>query len=138
MASNNITSTTGTTGSAAGNDPAPKPKRRTFSAECELKILAEYEAATSSAERGGLLRRERLYHSHIQEWRAAREAGALERLTDRRTTPAWPRKSQAEADNERLRKENERLKKELAKNKAAVEVLGKAVALLESVSESAD
>jgi transposase len=37
-----------------------------------------------------------------------------------------------------LRRENERLKRELAKNKAAVEVLGKAVALLESVSESAD
>lgn len=121
-----------------GSDPAAMPKRRTFSPEYKLKVLAEYEAAASGAERGALLRRERLYYSHIQEWRAARDAGAMEKLTDRRTSPARPKKSQAEIDNDKLRRENERLKRELAKNKAAVEVLGKAVALLESVSESAD
>ncbi|WP_224274329.1 hypothetical protein [Streptomyces sp. LS1784] len=121
-----------------GTDPAAKPKRRTFTAEYKLRVLEQYEAASSSAERGALLRRERLYHSHIQEWRAAREAGALERLADHRKSPSRPKKTAAEIENEKLRRENERLKRELAKNKAAVEVLGKAVALLESVSESAD
>ncbi|MGW3045908.1 hypothetical protein ACWC9T_39235 [Kitasatospora sp. NPDC001159] len=121
-----------------GIDPAGKPKRRTFTAEYKLRVLDQYETAASGAERGSLLRRERLYHSHIQEWRAARDAGALERLADHRRSPARPKKSAAEIENEKLRRENERLKKELAKNKAAVEVLGKAVALLESVSESAD
>jgi hypothetical protein len=128
-----MTSTTG-----PGGDPAPKPKRRTFSPEYKLRVLAEYEDAASSTERSALLRRERLYHSHIQEWRAARDAGAMEKLTDRRTSPARPKKSAAEVERDKLRRENERLKRELAKNKAAVEVLGKAVALLESVSESAD
>ncbi|MFF3875967.1 transposase [Streptomyces sp. NPDC001978] len=127
-----MTSTTG-----PGADPAPKPKRRTFTAEYKLRIVAEYDAAPAG-EKGAIARRERLYSSHVIEWRQARDAGALTALTDHRTTPARPKKSAAELDNERLRRENERLKKELARNKAAVEVLGKAVALLESVSESAD
>jgi len=41
-------------------------------------------------------------------------------------------------DNERLRKENEKLATELARTKAALEVVGKAHALLELLSESAD
>lgn len=119
-------------------DPAPKPKRRTFSPEYKLRIVTEYDAAAPGHERGAILRRERLYHSHIQEWRQARDAGALEKLVDRRTSPARPKKSAAETENEKLRRENERLKKELAQNKAALEVLGKAHALLEMISESAD
>ena len=118
-------------------DPAPRPKRRTFSPEYKLRIVAEYDAAPRS-EKGAVLRRERLYHSHVTEWRAARDAGALEHLVDHRTSPARARKSAAEAENEKLRRQVERLEKELARNKAAVEVLGKASALLEMISESAD
>ena len=118
-------------------DPAPRPKRRTFSPEYKLRIVAEYDAAPRN-EKGAVLRRERLYHSHVTEWRAARDAGALEHLVDHRTSPARARKSAAEAENEKLRRQVERLEKELARNKAAVEVLGKASALLEMISESAD
>ncbi|MFG2525128.1 hypothetical protein [Streptomyces sp. NPDC048527] len=39
-------------------------------------MVAEYDAAPSG-EKGAVLRRERLHHSHIIEWRQAREAGAL-------------------------------------------------------------
>jgi len=41
-------------------------------------------------------------------------------------------------DNERLRKENEKLSTELARTRAALGVVGKAHALLELLSESAD
>jgi len=41
-------------------------------------------------------------------------------------------------DNERLRKENEKLSTELARTRAALKVVGKAHALLELLSESAD
>ncbi|MEV6576406.1 hypothetical protein [Streptomyces sp. NPDC051577] len=99
--------------------------------------MAEYDAAPKN-EKGAVLRRERLYHSHVKEWRAARYAGALEKLTDRRSSPSRPKKSAAETANEKLRRENERLKRDLAPNKAALEVMGKASALLETISESAD
>jgi len=118
-------------------DPAPRPRRRTFSPEYKLRMVAEYDAAPAG-EKGAVLRRERLYHSHIIEWRQARDGGALEKLVDRRTSPARPKKSQAEAENEKLRRKVERLEKELAKRDAALEVLGKAHALLEMVSSSAD
>jgi transposase-like protein len=118
-------------------DPAARPKRRTFSPEYKLRIVAEYDTAPPG-EKGAVLRRERLYHSHIIEWRQARDAGALENLVDRRTSPARPKKSQAEIDNERLQRKVERLEKELAKRDAALEVLGKAHALLEMISNSAD
>ena len=118
-------------------DPAPRPKRRTFSPEYKLRIVAEYDAAPRN-EKGAVLRRERLYHSHVAEWRAARDAGALGNLVDRRTSPARPKKSAAEVENEKLRRQVDRLERELARNKAAVEVLGKASALLEMISESAD
>ncbi|MFE0701484.1 MULTISPECIES: hypothetical protein [Streptomyces] len=62
----------------------------------------------------------------------------MENLVDRRTSPARPKKSAAEVENEKLRRQVERLEKELARNKAALEVLGKASALLEMISESAD
>ncbi len=118
-------------------DPAAKPTRRRFSAEYKLRMVAEYDAAPNG-EKGAILRRERLYHSHIIEWRAARDAGALTALTDQRTSPARPRRSAEQAELDRLRRENQRLKKDLAKRDAALEVMGKASALLELLAESAD
>jgi transposase-like protein len=119
-----------------GSDPAPKPTRRTFTSEYKLRIVAEYDAAPRN-EKGAVLRRERLFHSHVKEWRAARDAGALEKLVDRRTGPARAKKSAAEVENEKLRQQVERLEMDLARNKAALEVMGKASALLEMISESA-
>ncbi|WP_129799681.1 hypothetical protein [Streptomyces sp. F001] len=88
----------------AGSDPAPRPKRRAFSAEYKLRIVAKYDAAPKN-EKGAVLCRGRLYHSHVKERRAARDAGALEKLVDQRTSPARPKKSAAEAENEKLRRQ---------------------------------
>ena len=49
-----------------------------------------------------------------------------------------PGRSTEAVENERLRRENEKLTAELARTKAALEVVGKAHALLELLSESAD
>ncbi|MFI0264263.1 hypothetical protein ACH4OW_35310 [Streptomyces sp. NPDC017056] len=83
-------------------DPAARPKRRTFTSEYKLQIVAEYDAAPKG-EKGAVLRRERLYDLHIKEWRAARDAGTLDALVDRRTSLVRPKKSAAEAENEKLR-----------------------------------
>lgn len=114
---------------------AEQPKRRTFTAEYKLAMIAEYDAATEPGAKGALLRREGLYSSHIIEWRRARDAGALAGVADR---PRRPARSQADRDAERLRAENERLRAELARTKAALDVVGKAHALLGLISESAD
>ena len=115
---------------------ADRPRRRTFTPAYKLAIVEQYGQLAGARERGALLRREGLYHSHIQQWREAIEKGTLPALSSR---PAGrPARSAAEVDNERLRKENEKLAKELARTRAALEVVGKAHALLELLSESAD
>jgi transposase len=68
------------------------------------------------------------------EWRRARDAGGSD--AGGQATDRWPVPEQAE--NDRLRGENERLHGELAKTQAALDLVGKAHALLELLSESAD
>jgi len=113
---------------------AERPRRRSFTAEYKLQILDEYEAA-EPGQRGALLRREGLYSSHLVEWRRARDAGALAGL---QPAPRPTRRTPEQAENDRLRARAERAEAELAKTKAALEVVGKAHALLELLSESAD
>jgi transposase-like protein len=124
-----------------------------FSAEYKLAMVAEYDRATEPGERGGLLRREGLYHSHIIEWRKARDAGTLvarpaaerpearqgkekDQATARRRRRGGSTAEQAEV--ERLRRQNEKLARDLARTQAALEIMGKAQALLELLSESAE
>lgn len=117
-------------------DPAARPRRRSFTAEYKARILDEYDGLpVGSDQRGALLRREGLYTSHIAEWRKARDAGAREGLAAK----ARPRKRSAEqVELEKLRGVNERLEAELERTKLALEIAGKAHALLEMLSESAD
>jgi transposase-like protein len=121
-----------------GSDPDARPLRRTFTAEFKARILAEYEAAPDSAARGAILRRERLYGSHILDWRKARDAGAEAGLTDRRQSAARAAKKAETAELGRLQRENARLAAQLSKTQTALEIMGKAHALLELLSESAD
>ncbi len=111
-----------------------RPGRRSFTAKYKLDILTEYDAATP-AERGVLLRREGLYSSHLSEWRKARDAGALGGLAP---APRSGSTSGLDKENAKLKARAERAERELAKTKAALEIVGKAHALLEMLSESAD
>ena len=86
----------------------PRAKRRRFSAEKKLQILAQYEACVSPGEKGALLRREGIYSSQISMWRTLRDTGKL------RSGPRRP--------NADLVKENIRLKEELRKAQLVIEV----------------
>jgi transposase-like protein len=117
-------------------DPAARPRRRSFTAEYKAAIVAEYDSLPAgSPERGALLRREGLYTSHVSEWRKQRDAAALEGLSPK---TRQPRKSAEQVELERLRRRNAQLEADLAKTKLALDITGKAHALLELLSESAD
>ena len=109
---------------------ADQPKRRRFTAEFKAAILAEYDAA-ERGERGAILRREGLYSSHIIEWRKAAQAGAQAVLGGKR-------RDRQERELQALRARAEKAEAELARTKAALDLVGKAHALLETLSESAD
>ena len=47
-----------------------KARRRRFTAQYKLDVVAEYDAAPAG-EKGAVLRREGLYSSHVIEWRRA-------------------------------------------------------------------
>jgi transposase-like protein len=119
-------------------DPAPRPVRRTFTAEYKAAIVAEYEAAPHG-EKSAVLRREGLFHSHVQEWTGARAGRAMTTgaaAVSGSTTAS--RLSRAEREAERLRVENVRLNAKLAQTQAALVIMGKAHELLASLAESSD
>ncbi len=109
------------------DDPAPRPRRRTFAATEKLAHLDAYEALPKgSDERGAYLRREGLYSSHLSEWRKQRDRGALAGLGSK-ARPAKRTGEQVELD--RARRRIARLENELERTKTALEITGK-VALL--------
>ena len=108
-----------------------KARRRQFTAEYKLKMLAEAEACTKPGEIGALLRREGLYSSHLVEWRRARDSGALAGLAPRKRGPAakvphpLERKvAELERDNLRLQRRVERAEGLVALQKKVSELLG--------------
>src|SRR3974377_1800827 len=124
-----------------------RPKRRTCTAAYKARILAAFDALPEgSPQRGELLRRERLYHSHLEHWRGQQEKGTLP------GTAGKPRRDAESEELARLRAENRKLKTDAAtlgerdekrtaqldKTKTALDIAGKAFALLGNISGSAD
>ena len=104
-----------------------KARRRRFSAEYKLAILREADRCTEPGQIGALLRRERLYSSHLVDWRRQRDAGALEALARTRgRKPTDP----MQAEVERLRRANERLATRLAQAEKIIQIQGKVSELL--------
>ena len=111
-----------------------RARRRSFTAQYKLEVLAAYDAA-GPGEKGAILRREGLYSSLITEWRRARDAGALAGL---RQPAGRPAADPRDAQIARLQKEKHKLEQELAKARFVADVQSKLQALLETISESAD
>jgi transposase len=114
----------------ADPEVAERARRRTFSAQYNLRILAEYERCDPGA-KGALLRREGLYSSMISEWRKQRNEGALRALAVPAGRPHQDPRDQAIA---KLRREKARLEADLAKAHHVIEVQRKLSALLEQLA----
>jgi transposase-like protein len=114
------------------NEVVARVSRRRFTAAEKARILEEYEAA-STIERAAICRRERIYSSHISNWRKQRATGKpLEAKRGRKADPQG-------AEITQLRKKNIELEKRLAKAEQVIDVQGKVYALLRAVAgESAD
>jgi transposase-like protein len=130
--------------SAVGKTAAPPPaapgrpdpevvadaRRRTFTAEYKLRILAEADAAAAHPGAiGALQRREGLYSSHLVTWRRERREGMLKGLTPQRRGPKSKRNPQ-EDEMQKLRRENQRLTEELRKAEIIIDVQKKVGTLL--------
>ena len=70
---------------AASPELLQRPRRRTFTAQDKLRILAEVDRATDT---GAILRREGLYSSNLTDWRRPNAAGKPPNPT--RWPPSWP------------------------------------------------
>jgi transposase len=119
-----------------GVDPAPKPTRRSFTAEFRAQVLDEYEAAPHG-EKSAVLRREGIYQTQVAEWAKARDAAEAGEPYRRDRKPR-SKESSASAKLVKLEAENKRLARQLEQTQAALDVMGKAHRLLELLSMSDD
>jgi transposase len=134
-----VTSALGVVEDGPVSAPGPRAdgprSRRSFSPAQKLAHVRAYEAACEAGDGGGYLRREGLYSSLISEWRRARDAGLLAGKPDGAVV-GRPNGEQAEIA--RLRRELEVTRARLATTETALQIMGKAHELLESISKSAD
>lgn len=121
---------------AVGGPREGRAKRRTFTSEYKRRIVAEYDAAPNGT-KGAVLRRERLYDSHVQEWRAAIAAGTVDEPLKGGRPPNTAEQARiVELERHVTRLEAEAVRKDqvIADRDAALEVLGKGVAFLEAIA----
>ena len=133
---------TGHAGQVTSSGKPGRPKRRTFTAAYKARILAAYDALPEgSPERGALLRKERIYHSHLEDWRRQQATGSLKpggKKEKNENSSEAAELARLRAENKKLKSKNDKLTRDLGKTKTALDIAGKAFALLEDISNSAD
>ena len=112
-------------------------RRRAFTATEKLQHLTAYEQVCAAGEGGGgaYLREQAIYSSQITQWRQLRDAGLL---AGKKPGEKAGRPTPDQAEIARLTRELEVARRRLATTEAALGIMGKAHALLEQISESAD
>ena len=107
-----------------------RPRRRTFTAQTKLRVLAETDGAAGVGGIGAILRREGLYSSTLTDWRRQRDSGALGALTPTKRGPKPAVPNPLAAELAQAKRENARLGRRLERAEAIIEIQKKVAALL--------
>lgn len=121
-------------GSEVAADPAlDRRRRRSFTAEYKRRILALADACSDHGELAALLRREKLYSSHLSHWQAQRAASETQALTPKTAG----RKPKFDAKDRRiveLERDKAKLTHRLAVSEAVVALQKKAQELMAAIA----
>jgi len=112
-----------------------KPRRRVISVAEKLQHLEAYDEAIQTQQGGAYLRANGLYSSQIVQWRKQRDAGLFDGKQPGEVI-GKPTKEQAEIA--RLKRQLAERERDLETTQTALDIMGKAHALLEQLSKSAD
>ena len=115
---------------AASPELSDRPRRRSFTVQDKLRILAETDGAAATGGIGTILRREGLYSSTLTDWRRQRDAGTFAALVPgkrgRKTIEANP----LAAELALARRDNARLTQRLTRAEAIIDLQKKVAELL--------
>ena len=115
---------------AASPELSARPRRRTFTVEDKLRILADTDRAADTGGIGAILRREGLYSSALTEWRKQRDAGAYGALVPARRGRKTAHANPLTAELAVLQRDNARLTQRLARAEAIIDLQKKVAELL--------
>jgi transposase len=115
---------------AASPELLDRPRRRTFTAQKKLRILAEIDRAADTGGIGAILRREGLYSSALSEWRRQRDSGALGGLAPAKRGRKSAAPNPLTAELAEARREIARLGRRLDHAEAIIGIQKKVAALL--------
>jgi transposase len=120
------------TGSKVPETEVPeKPVRRTFTRAFKLRILKEVDDALPGM-KGGILRREGLYSSHLAKWRAERDEQTLA------ARKRGPKRNPLAGEVQKLRADKRRLEKRLLQANQIIDLQKKISKVLGIALESGD
>ena len=108
---------------AAAPELSDRPRRRTFTGQDKLRILAEIDHAPADGGTAAILRREGLYSSTLSDWRGLRAAGALGGLTPIKRGPKPAPRNPLMAELAQAKRENARLMRRLEHAEAIIAIL---------------
>ena len=115
---------------SASPELSARPRRRTFSAQDKLRILAETDRAAETGGIGAILRREGLYSSALTDWRRQRDAGAFGALAPAKRGPKTSERNPLAAQLALVQRDNARLTLRLKRAEAIIELQKKVAELL--------
>ena len=115
---------------AAAPELSEQPRRRTFSKQTKLRVLAETDVAAEVGGIGAILRREGLYSSMLTIWRRQRNSGALDGPAPTKRGPKPAARNPLAAELAQVKRENARLGRKLQHAEAIIDIQKKVAALL--------